>query len=100
MLGKSNNNKNVPGYAQFIRNFILAAFACRRHESGSDEPYEPVVLPLSAVDWSHEPLLRLTNCDLPQPREWTLAGIGQEVRPSWRSMEGAGGTHLLLAFVI
>lgn len=42
--------------------------------------YEPVDAPLSRVDWSHEPVLRLSGCDLPQPREWTLADIGQEVR--------------------
>lgn len=60
-----------------------ASFACRRHESGFEEPYEPVVMPLSMVDWSHEPLLKLTSCDLPQPRKWTLAEIGQEVRLLW-----------------
>ena len=45
-----------------------------------DYPYEPVDAPLSRVDWSHESVLRLSGCDLPQPREWTLADIGKEVR--------------------
>eukprot|EP00752_Nemacystus_decipiens_P001367 g1356.t1 len=44
-----------------------------------DYPFEPVDAPLSRVDWSHEPVLRLSGCDLPQPREWTLADIGKEI---------------------
>lgn len=57
-----------------------------RHESSSEDSdddegyYEPVLAPLSLVDWSHEPLLALGDCDLPQRREWTLADIGKEVR--------------------
>ena len=75
---------------------LVWSFFCRRHESGFEEPYEPVVMPLSKVDWSHEPLLRLTDCDLPQPREWTLAEIGQEVRPLPLSRwEAAGCTHFV-----
>lgn len=53
-----------------------------RENSGSYDSsycYEPVLAPLSRVDWSHEPLLGLGDCDLPQPREWTLADIGNEV---------------------
>eukprot|EP00903_Cladosiphon_okamuranus_P012628 g11814.t1 len=54
----------------------------RLESSGSyddDYPYEPVDAPLSRVDWSHKPVLRLSGCDLPQPREWTLADIGKEI---------------------
>ncbi|CAM9215574.1 unnamed protein product [Scytosiphon promiscuus] len=55
---------------------------CGRRESveSYDDCYDPVVAPLSMVDWSHKPVLRLRECDLPQPREWTLADIGKEVK--------------------
>lgn len=46
-----------------------------------DDGYsQPVMAPLSSVEWSHEEVLRLGRCELPQPREWTLADIGKEVR--------------------
>ncbi|CAN0309413.1 unnamed protein product, partial [Ectocarpus sp. 12 AP-2014] len=70
--------------------------AHRRRESSSEDSdddegyYEPVLAPLSLVNWSHEPLLALGDCDLPQPREWTLADIGKEAGAGLAAAAAAG----------